>query len=136
MKSAFFRLLPLAALLIAGCSPVMEANRPDPVYLSNFVLGQPRADITAEIGKPISSVTEANSSCDIYKLYTKGPSPRARDVIVATEAVAAIVTFGLSELAAAPIEHATQSEKRVVAFCYSPDDKLVSIRESKDPVKE
>jgi hypothetical protein len=120
-KLAYIFLLSLSA-----CSTVMEANRPDPVDLSQFVIGEPRLNVVAEIGAPIASEKDGKNSCDVYKLYTDGPSGAGKGAIAAGEAVADVFTLGLAEVVLTPAEAATSSDKHTVIFCYSPSNKLVS----------
>jgi hypothetical protein len=92
--------------------------------------------VLAEIGSPIASSPENGHSCDIYKLYTHGPSPVMKGVIAAGEAAADVFTLGLTEVAGTPIEAATRNSKHTVLFCYTPDNKLASVKESGAHVDE
>lgn len=121
--------LGVAALLMA-CSPVMEANRPDPVDMSQFVVGEKRLTVLAAIGAPTATTKDGDNSCDIYKLYTEGHSAAGKGAIAVGEAVADVFTLGLTEVIFTPAEGATQDSKHTVIFCYSPDDKLVSVNQS------
>jgi hypothetical protein len=120
----------LSALLFSACSPVMEANRPDPVDLNQFAIGQDRMSIVAQLGSPVSTIQDKGRNCDIYKLYTDGPSGGSRGAIAAGEAVADVFTLGLAEVIFTPVEAGTKSDKHAVIFCYSKDDKMVSMNKS------
>ena len=128
----------IAAILFSllGCSPVMEANRPDPVDMSQFVIGEKRMNVLADIGSPVATTKDGKNSCDIYKLYTEGHSAAGKGAIAAGEAVADVFTLGLAEVIFTPAEGATQDSKHAVIFCYSPDDKLVSLNQSDSPSGE
>jgi len=121
--------LPAIALCTAliACSPIMEANRPDPVDMSQFVVGEKRLKVLAAIGSPLATTKDGKNSCDVYKLYTEGHSAAAKGAIAAGEAVADVFTLGLAEVAFTPAEGATKDDKHAVIFCYAPDNKLVSI---------
>jgi hypothetical protein len=121
------------SLLAAGCSPVMEVNRPDPVDLSKFITGESRLKVIGELGGPLSSVKDGDRSCDMYNLYTRGPGSFGKSAIAAGEAAADVVTIGLAEVIFTPLEAATHNSKHTVMVCYQ-DDKLVSIKESETHV--
>ncbi len=108
----------------------MEANRPDPVDLKEFGIGEKRIDVLAKLGSPASSVPDSSNSCDIYKLYTHGPGRGGKTAIAVGEAAADVFTLGLAEVVFTPVEAGTKSGKHTVLFCYDNGDKLVSVRES------
>jgi len=124
----------IASVMVAGCSPVMEVMRPDPVELSSFIIGEKRLNVLSEIGSPVATTKDGKNSCDIYKLYTKGPGAVGKGAIAATEAVADVLTLGLSEVITTPGEAATKNSKHTVVFCYSPNEKLVSVKEADSAV--
>ena len=117
----------MVLVLVAACSPVMEANRPDPVDMSQFVIGEKRLKVLAAIGSPLATTKDGKNSCDVYKLYTEGHSSAAKGAIAAGEAVADVFTLGLTEIVFTPAEGATADTKHAVIFCYAPDNTLVSI---------
>ncbi len=116
---------------IAGCGPVMEANRPDPIDLSKFTPGEKRMQVLAELGSPMSSTPDGTRSCDIYKLVTHGPDPVGKGFIAAGEVAGDIFTLGLSEVLWTPAEAMTKNGKHAVLFCYDQSGVLVSLTESK-----
>ena len=65
-------------VLMAGCSPVMEATRPTPVDTSQFAVGESRLQVVEAIGAPTASLKDRGQSCDVYKLYTRGPAVSAK----------------------------------------------------------
>jgi hypothetical protein len=114
----------------SACGPVMEATRPDPVDITQFVPGQKRISILAEIGNPVATSADGANSCDIYKLFTRGPGSVGKGVIAAGEAVGDVLTLGLSEVLWTPAEAATRNSKHTVLFCYGSNNTLASVRES------
>jgi len=108
----------------------MEATRPDPTDIKQFVPGESRTKVLAEVGAPLTSTQDGKNSCDIYKLFTRGPGAAGKGALAAGEAVADVLTLGLAEVAFTPAEAATKNTKHTVLFCYGPDDKLVSVHES------
>lgn len=135
-----FKLLALILLAACGlqaCSPVMEATRPNPVDLGQLAVGESRAVVEAELGPPVSSITDRGKSCDIYKLYTHGPGPVEKAAIAVVEAAADVFTLCLAEVILTPAEAATQNERHVVMVCYandSDDAPLKTVREGGGPV--
>jgi hypothetical protein len=119
-----------SALCLLACSPVMEANRPDPVDMSQFAIGEERMNVLQAVGSPLGTTKDKGNSCDIYKLYTDGPSGGGKGAIAAGEVVADVFTLGLTEIIFTPVEAGTKSDKHSVIFCYSKDDKIVSINQS------
>ena len=127
MKSLTALALCLAA---TACGPIMEANRPDPVDIKQFVPGQRRIQVLAELGAPMSTVVDSGKSCDIYKLYTHGPGAVGKGAIAAGEAIGDVFTLGLSEVLFTPAEAMTKNSKHAVLFCYDAGGKLISATES------
>ena len=91
-------------LFFCGCSPVMEATRPTPVDTSQFAVGESRVQVVEAIGAPTASVKNGDQSCDVYKLYTRGPGGVGKGVIAAGEGAADVVTLGLAEVLFTPLE--------------------------------
>lgn len=126
----------VACVLLSACGPVMEATRPDPVDISQFVPGEKRIKVLSEVGNPVTTSPDGSNSCDIYKLYTRGPGAVGKGVIAAGEAVGDVLTLGLSEVLWTPTEAATRNSKHTVLFCYDPSNKLVSVNESDSRVDD
>jgi hypothetical protein len=116
-------------LLLEGCGPVLEATRPDPVDISQFVPGETRFDVVAKLGAPIATVPNNGQSCDVYQLYTRGPGSAGKGALAAGEAVGDVLTLGLAEVVWTPVEAATRNSKHPVTFCYDSNNKLVSVLE-------
>jgi hypothetical protein len=134
----FFRLRFIAtsmlAFSLAGCSAVMHASRPDPVDINRFVIGQSRVSVLAELGNPRATTPDGDKSCDIYRLYTRGPGPGLKGAIVAGQIVAGVLTLGLSEIVLTPVEAATKATPRTVLFCYGQDNRLAGVVEAQEAV--
>jgi len=128
--AAFLAFLPLGA-----CAPVMEAERPAPTDLSQFVPGEPRINVVEALGAPLATVQQGTESCDVYKLYTGGTSGVAKGAIVAGEAVADVFTLGLTEIVLTPTEAATASARHPVTICYDQNGKLASLTKSDTSVQ-
>ncbi len=112
---------------LSGCSVWMEANRPTPINVGQFVVGENRIAVIEELGNPLSTVTESDGAkCDIYRLYTKGLKPGEKTAIAVGEGAADVVTLGLSEILFTPAESATENKKHPVVFCYK-QSKLIRV---------
>ena len=120
--------------LLSACGPVMAATRPDPVDISQFVPGEKRIKVLAEVGSPLASNADGPNACDISELYTRGPGAVGKGAIAAGEAAADVLTLGLAEVLWTPAEAATRNSKHTVLFCYDRDSKLVSVEESESHV--
>ena len=127
MRKVFGWLIP--ALLLGGCSTVMEYNRPPPANLDRLTLGDRRIDVISHIGVPATSVKNGDDLCDVYKIYTKGPTGAKKGAVILGEAGADFFTLGLAEIVLTPAEAATKSHPHTVVLCYSSDEKLVSLQD-------
>lgn len=119
---------------LAACSPVMESNRPDPIDLKQFVVGEERTKVITVIGAPLTNFQEAGNACDVYQLYTDGPGSGGKVAIAAGEAVVDVFTLGLAEVIFTPVEAGTKNAKHTVTFCYGTDNMLVSVKQSETKV--
>lgn len=108
----------------------MAATRPDPVDTKQFVVGQTRVSVLSELGNPVANTPDGPNSCDIYKLFTRGPSAVGKGVMTAGYLVADVFTLGLTEVIFTPVEAATRNSKHTVVICYDKDGKLASLKES------
>jgi hypothetical protein len=108
----------------------MEANRPDPVNLQQFSVGERRFDVMSKLGPPQASEMDGIDSCDMYKLVTHGVSRAGKAAIMIGEAAADVYTLGLAEIVATPAEGATKNIPHNVVFCYSEQKTLDSITEA------
>src|SRR5208282_908037 len=120
----------LGLALLCGCSPVFEATRPDPVDLTQFVVGEKRVQVVEQVGAPTATVKDGDNSCDVYRLYTRGPGSVSKGVIAFFEAAADVFTLCLAEILFTPMEVATRNSQHTVMMCYSSDNILTSVKES------
>ena len=87
LLSACFALL--MASCVAACSVYMEATRPTPVDLNDFPVGTPRDTVMDKLGAPDSTALESDeTSCDYYKLYTRGYGAGGKIPIAVAEGAA------------------------------------------------
>jgi hypothetical protein len=152
MKPRHAAALALVALL-CGCSPELEAYRPDPVDLRQFKVGQKREQIVKQMNPYLSPPTppgdsqpdtftgllmpdETNflqrsddSSCDTYTIYTHGPGPIGRAFIAFGEGMADVIALGLAEIFFYPKEIYAANDYHFVTFCYGSDHTLATIQD-------
>jgi hypothetical protein len=84
-----------------------------------------------KIGAPVTAAKKDDEkNCDTYRLYTHGASGLRKGAVVAGEAVADVATLGLFEVIATPTEAATKNKLHTVAFCYSKEERLVSLSDA------
>jgi hypothetical protein len=108
-----------------GSTP--EATRPTPVDLNDYREGMSRDAVLEKLGAPDSTAVESDgTSCDLYKLYTRGYGAGGKIPIAIAEGAADFFTLGLAEIILTPTEGVTKNEKHPVTFCYS-GQKLVRI---------
>ena len=104
---------------MAACSVYMEATRPTPVDLNEFPAGMSRDTVMNKLGAPDSTAVESDeTSCDYYKLYTRGYGAGGKIPIAVAEGAADFFTLGLAEVVLTPTEGVTKNEKHPVSFCY------------------
>jgi hypothetical protein len=117
-------ILSVCAFLLAGsvtaCSVYMEATRPTPTDLNYFQVGMTRDQVVQKLGAPDTTAIQPDdqTSCDFYKLYTRGYGAAGKVPIAVAEAAADVFTVGLAEIALTPAEGVTKNEKHPVQFCY------------------
>jgi len=110
----------LLASCITACSVYMEATRPTPTDLNYFQTGMTREQVVQKLGAPDTTAVQPDdkTSCDFYKLYTRGYGTGGKVPIAVAEAAADFFTIGLAEVALTPAEGVTKNEKHPVQFCY------------------
>lgn len=129
MRNRLLNFSATALLALSSCAPVMEATRPNPVDIHQFMIGEPRMSVIQVIGAPQSNLrNSAEQSCDVYRLYTRGPDAISRGAIAAGEAVADVFTLGLTEIIFTPVEVGTRQSQHTVTFCYD-DGKLAAVND-------
>lgn len=117
------RIALIAALLgLSSCSYYLEAARPEYKNVSLIRPGIARLVLVQEIGPPRDSyVDEKGRQVDVYKLDPDGQTVSLKVGITAFHVAADIVTAGLWEIIAYPIEEATQHELTTYVITYERD---------------
>ena len=122
------------ALLLAACSTVMEANRPNGVRLSTYHLGEHRVDVVSTMGAPETVVADGDRSCDVYSVYTSRTNGAQKAAVILGEGAADLFTVGLFEIVATPAEAAAKPAKHTVLMCYGSDNGLVAVKDNGETV--
>ncbi|MDB5483808.1 MAG: hypothetical protein JWO83_4861 [Caulobacteraceae bacterium] len=120
----------LLALLVGGCSTVMEATRPAGTNINKYVMGEKRIDVVADLGAPLGNIKDGENSCDVYKFHTKGTNGYGKTGIIFTEAAADFFTLGLAEVVLTPAEAASNAHAHSVMFCYDDQNKLITLKDA------
>jgi hypothetical protein len=104
--------LVLALLLVScstGCSVMMAAKAPGKKNLGVLTPGMPRAKVIAELGAPLETTRDPTEIRDIFG-FKQGYSTPTRVGRASFHAVADVMTYGLWEIAATPLEGALDGE--------------------------
>ena len=126
----FRSILIVSAFVLGGCSTVMEANRPSAVNLKKVYIGERRIEVIGYLGPALASEKDDDKICDVYRLYTSGTSKAGKGAIIIGAAAADVFTLGLFEVLATPTEAVTKSKLHTVMFCYSSENKLISVSDA------
>jgi hypothetical protein len=117
-----------ASLIVGGCSTVVEDQQMPGVNMSKFAAGERRIDIIKTLGIPAVSAKDGPNSCDVYR-YAHTVSRAGQGAIDVGETAGSFFTFGLFGAVAMPAEEAMKGKIHTVWFCYSSDERLVSVVE-------
>ena len=121
MKKVFLILIVLLTAIAVswGCSPYRAANQPREKNLSVLEVGTHRDLVIAELGTPaVSGKDERGAIYDVF-VFIDGYSTAARTARAIFHGAADVVTLGLWELLATPIEGANSGSRMKVRVEYS-----------------
>jgi hypothetical protein len=111
---------------MAGCSTVVEDQQVPGVDMSKFTIGERRIDVIKTLGIPATSAKDGANSCDVYR-YAHTVSRAGQGAINVGETAGNFFTFGLFGAVAMPAEDSMKGKIHKVWFCYSSDERLVSV---------
>jgi hypothetical protein len=117
-----------ASLIVGGCSTVVEDQQMPGMNMSKFAAGERRIDVIKSLGIPAVSAKDGPNSCDVYR-YAHTVSRAGQGAIDVGETAGNFFTFGLFGAVAMPAEEAMKGKIHTVWFCYSSDERLVSVVE-------
>lgn len=123
---------PITAVLVllvfaSSCSSYLEATRPEYKDPSVIHVGAQRSDIIASLGTPVDSYKTGDSDVDVFKLDPNGRKPGTKVAVGAVNVTADILTLGLWEAVATPVELATQHKLTDYIVTYNNNDIVQSV---------
>ena len=118
-------LLMIAALIMSsGCSVYMAAKKPDKKDLSVFDKGTERAYVIAECGQPVyTEAMDGKKRKDIF-VFIQGYSDGEKAGRAIVHGAADVLTLGLWEIVATPIESVEDGTQVKVEVCYDEADRV------------
>lgn len=102
-----------------GCSVMMAAKAPGKKDLGVLTPGVPRAKVIAELGTPLETSRQTTEIRDVFG-FKQGYSTPTRVGRAGFHAVADVMTLGLWEVAATPLEGALDGEAVRAEVLYDP----------------
>lgn len=101
-------------LSLSGCAVVKATQQPGKKDLTVLHKGTPRANVIAELGKPVNTEVKNGKKVDIFS-FVQGYSKATKTARALGHGVADVFTMGLWEVAGTPIEgladgHTVQAE--------------------------
>lgn len=110
--------------VLSGCSVYMAATSPKPPDLSVLQPGATRPEVERELGRPITFLRQNNGDIATYQYFGPDEISYGR---AAGYAVANLLTVGLAELVAFPVE-TLQNDKITVEINYCVDGRVRSVK--------
>jgi hypothetical protein len=126
-RAAICTILASFAFLMAACSSGIEESHPTGADVSVLGVGVPHSQVLATLGPPAQTYKSNEKTVDIYSLDPDGPSRSTKSTIETVDVVADVLTLGLSEIVATPLEYATKHAPTNYVVTYSSDDKVESV---------
>ncbi len=115
------------ACLVAACSSGIEESHPTGADVSVLGVGVPHAQVLASLGPPAQTYKNKEKTVDIYALDPNGPSRATKSTIEMVDIVADVLTLGISEIVATPLEYFTKDTPTNYVITYTADDKVESV---------
>ena len=112
-------------MMTSGCSVFMAAKQPDAKDLSVLKEGTPRSHVIAELGAPIWSGEKNGSRVDVFA-FRQGYSSAAKAGRAFFHGAADVITLGLWEVIATPVESIASGTDMKAEVTYDRDDRVKS----------
>ena len=120
-------LLLILSQTLTACSVFMAATQPDAKNASLFMRGTDRSQLLAEFGKPQSTeIGDDGKKHEIF-VFTQGYSSGAKVGRAVFHGAADIVTLGLWEIVATPLESHFDGNKKAFEVIYDTNGKIEEI---------
>ena len=118
----------VSLLMLTGCSVGMALSGDRNPDIGAVQVGSTRGEAEMQLGSPVrTSASQGGTRIDVYE-YQIGNEPSAGRAIA--HGAMDVLTFGLWEVAGAPIE-AVQGEKYEAHVTYDEQDRITDIRTRK-----
>lgn len=118
--------LSLIIVVIASCAVIKATNQPGAKDMSVLNKNTPRANVIAELGKPVMSEVKNGQQIDVFN-FTQGYSTAAKTARALGHSVADVMTLGLWEVVGTPIEGIANGEVNQVEVFYGKDKKVTKV---------
>lgn len=116
----------IGLICFSGCSVFMATRQPDYKDLSVLEVGHHRADVVAELGKPLLSEEKEGKKIDVFA-FTQGYSKGNKVSRAVFHGVADVFSFGLWEVIGTPTEAIANGKEIKVEVMYDQDDKVEKV---------
>jgi hypothetical protein len=121
------RVLVLGLVLVhSGCSALLVLSGKATPNLGVIRVGSTRAEVEAQLGRPISSATDDSGRNSVLYEYQRGNDPEPERAII--HGLLDAFSLGLWELAGVTIEAAQGSAHRIIVM-YGRDGRVVAIKQ-------
>jgi hypothetical protein len=121
--STIFIAAGLLCTTLAGCSVYKASNQPNKKDLSVLSTGTPRSHVIAELGSPIWSGDKNGEKADMFS-FKQGYSKGAKVGRAFFHGAADVVTAGLWEVVATPIETVADGTDMEVEVIYDGEERV------------
>jgi hypothetical protein len=120
-------LLAVFCVSASGCSVVMAARQPDKKNLKCLDVGTPRDNVLAELGKPITTETDAQKNkVDIFQ-FKQGFDTCTKTARALVHGAADVFTLGLWEVVGTPSEAFFGAKSMAIKIIYDESDKVKEV---------
>ncbi len=119
------------AVVMTGCSVDRALRAPEKKNLNVFQPGSSRLQLIAEVGTPASTEYRNGQRVDVF-VFQQGESKGWNYLRAAGYGAALVMTSGISEVVAYPVEAQTEYPEIVAQVTYDVNDTVTSLEVLKD----
>lgn len=116
----------ISANILSGCAVVMAAKQPGKKDLTVLRAGTERGLVLAELGQPVSSEKENNTTRELYK-FVQGYSKVTKAGRALFHGAADVFTVGMWEAVATPTEAVFDGSEMLVQVIYDENNKVSKV---------
>ncbi len=121
-----FLVIIMVANILSGCAVVMAAKQPGKKDLTVLRQGTERPLVIAELGQPVSSEKESNTTRDLYK-FVQGYSKVTKAGRALFHGAADVFTAGIWEAVGTPAEAVMDGSEMLVQVIYDENNKVSKV---------